>query len=88
VMGPERVVTSVLEAVSRASGSPSSAPTLHVRRSHSLRCLMLLDLVLHAQLPLGGVQGWAGVSHTNAQQGCPARGAPPDATRQLHSLTH
>ena len=36
---------------------------------------------LHAQLP----SGWRACPH--AQPGCPTRGAPPAAARQLHSLT-
>ena len=39
----------------------------------------------YARLPPGGVQGWRAGSH--AQPGCPTRGAPPAAARQLHLLT-
>jgi len=41
---------------------------------------------LHAQLPSEGVQGWRACAHPNAQPGCPTRGAPPAAARQLHLL--
>jgi len=39
----------------------------------------------YARLPLGGVQGWRAYPH--AQPGCPTRGAPPAAARQLLLLT-
>jgi len=39
----------------------------------------------HAQLPPEGVQGWRACPH--AQPGCPTRGTPPAAARQLHLLT-
>ena len=36
----------------------------------------------HARLPPAGVPGWRACSH--AQLGCPTRGAPSAAARQLH----
>jgi len=44
------------------------------------------DAQHYARLPPGGVQGLAGVFTRPA--GCPTRGAPPAAARQLHLLTY
>ena len=44
--------------------------------------LALTNHVDYARLPPGGVQGWRACPH--AQPGCPTRGAPPAAARQLH----
>ena len=46
--------------------------------------LILGSGVVYARLPPGGVQGWR--AYSQAQPGCPTRGAPSAAARQLHLL--